>query len=238
VNAFLRKTIPPCPKGALGARSSFRIVNALFMRTANDAVCHHYRLDTVRLDHRQNPIADALVETHIGSLRAETLQNFGFCPFGAENSHRDLRGEIGGWSIERDGCDRVSAKSLLRSFLKVIAGRPAHTIPICRVAQPAARNGWLFLSYDASQPFEVNNRLGHPLHENCGAVINDHRNQVVHVIVNLDHPLVVMESVRPFYLSCPLQEMGIARNSVAKRASSNPLAEGFGPDHQSSKIVL
>src|ERR1700758_5767523 len=87
VNAFLRKTIPPCPKGALGARSSFRIVNAFFMRTANDAVCHHYRLDTARLDHRQNPLADALVETHIGSLRAETLQNFGFCPFGAENSH-------------------------------------------------------------------------------------------------------------------------------------------------------
>jgi hypothetical protein len=44
------------------------------------------------------------------------LQNFGLTAFGAENSHGDFRSEIGGWSIERDGRDRVSAKILLRSF--------------------------------------------------------------------------------------------------------------------------
>lgn len=73
MNAFLRKTIPACPEGALGARSSFRIINALFMRTANDAVGHHDRLGTMRLDHGQNFFPDALVETHIGSLREEAL---------------------------------------------------------------------------------------------------------------------------------------------------------------------
>jgi hypothetical protein len=44
----------------------------------------------MRLDDFEDFLADALVKTHVGSLREESFQNLGFPSFGAKDSHGNL----------------------------------------------------------------------------------------------------------------------------------------------------
>ena len=92
---------------------SFGVVDAFFVRTADDAVCNYNRLNALCFDECSDLFSDDGIQTYIGFLREPSFERIGFTVFISEDANCDFSGGLYGRPIEGDGRNRISAKSLL-----------------------------------------------------------------------------------------------------------------------------
>src|ERR1700722_809637 len=91
LNPLVGKTVTSGPIGTLGARSSFRVVDAFFVRATDDAVSRDGGARCVRLEECQNLLANGGVVAHIQiAFRKPAFENIGVVIVGQDHANDDL----------------------------------------------------------------------------------------------------------------------------------------------------
>lgn len=98
-------------------RISFVVVNAFFMRIADDALCKYNRPNILCFDECGDLFSDDGIQTYIGSPRGPAFERISIAVFLSEDANCDFRGDLCGRPIEGDGRSRVSAESLLGALI-------------------------------------------------------------------------------------------------------------------------
>ena len=91
---------------------SFGVIDAFFVRTADDAVCNYNRLNVLCFDECSDLFSDDGIQTYIGFLREPSFVRIGITVFISEDANCDFSGGLYGRSIEGDGRNRVACDSL------------------------------------------------------------------------------------------------------------------------------
>ena len=124
VNALVCEAVTSSPKGTLRARSSFRVIRAFFMRTADNPVSHHGRAWRVSLEEGQNLLTDGGITAHVQvALGEPALEKIWLVIFSEDNAHDDLGGQLVVWSVEGNGSNGVAAKARAEFLAQPRLGR-------------------------------------------------------------------------------------------------------------------
>jgi hypothetical protein len=112
LNPLMCKAVTSGPIGTLGARGSFRVVCAFFVRAANDAVGHDGRARCVRLEELQNLLTNGGVVAHIQvALGEPSFENIRVVTVSQDHANDDLGSQFIVGSVKGNGGNRVAAKS-------------------------------------------------------------------------------------------------------------------------------
>jgi hypothetical protein len=114
--------VPASPEGALGTDLSFRIVNSLFVRTTQDAVCDDHRLGLVSLYESENLLSDNGIMAKIRNAGEPTFHSGRWLVFPGHNANCYFTGAGIVRSVECNGSHRISLKSAAGFFLEGRAG--------------------------------------------------------------------------------------------------------------------
>ncbi|SRR6266436_5693968 len=112
LDAFASEAITPSPVGALRAGFSLGVVDAFFVRTADETVGNDHGLGGVLLEEGENLRANGEVGTDVGILGEPTFKRVRFAAFVAHDGGNDFCSEFGRWTVEGDGGDRKAPKAL------------------------------------------------------------------------------------------------------------------------------
>ena len=97
-----------CPIGTLGTGFTFAVVDALFVRTADEPVEQHHALHVVLLDKVQDLLVDDLVEAHIGRVREPLVHCYDpVVLVGDDDADDHFRGEGVIRAVIGDGRNRI-----------------------------------------------------------------------------------------------------------------------------------
>jgi len=111
LNPLVCKAVTSGPIGTLGARSSFRVVRAFFVR-ADDAVGHDGGARCVRLEECQNLLTNGGVVAYIQvALGEPAFENIRVVIVRQDHANDDLGGQFIVGSVKGHGGNRVAAKS-------------------------------------------------------------------------------------------------------------------------------
>ena len=113
LDSFERPAVTASPVGTLRAGFSFGVVDAFFVRAADDAVGNYNRPNVLCFDECSDLFSDDRIQTYIGFLREPAFERIGITVFISEDANCNFRGGLYGRSIESDGRNRISAKSVL-----------------------------------------------------------------------------------------------------------------------------
>src|SRR5271163_3994218 len=113
-NAFLvdplaRPAVPTSPEWASGATLAL-VVDAVFMRAADDSVHHYHRLGTGRVDERQHFLGNSGIVADIGAVGQPALEVRDLGMFRRHNADRELGGCGVVQAVERNCRDRITAE--------------------------------------------------------------------------------------------------------------------------------
>ena len=112
LNPLVCKAVTSGPIGTLGARSSFRVVRAFFVRAADDAVGHDGGARGVRLDECQNLLTNGGVVAYIQiALGEPAFENIRVVIVRQDHANDDLGSQFIVGSVEGHGGNRVATKS-------------------------------------------------------------------------------------------------------------------------------
>jgi hypothetical protein len=118
VNVVSGPAITSCPERTFWAFRSFRIVNALFMRTPDDPVSHNHRFDLMTFDEGENLGANSLVISHIPRFREPALQILRIGVVSAYYTHSHFARPSVIPPVERDRRDGVTAETPACLFMQ------------------------------------------------------------------------------------------------------------------------
>src|SRR5215831_8717455 len=120
------------PEWANGTSGSF-VIDAFFVWTADNSVCHHDGPGSGRVDECEHFFRNAGIVANIGPFGepASKVHNVGI--LGRHDADSELGGSGIVWAIERDGSDGVSAKSSLGSFVQPFARPLDHAVVVARL---------------------------------------------------------------------------------------------------------
>jgi hypothetical protein len=108
------------------------VIDAFFVRTADNSVCHHDGPSSCRVDQREHFFCYAGITADIGPF-GEPASKIG--SFGILCRH-DADGELGGsgivWAVEGDRRNRVAAKSSLGSLAQPLTCMLNHLFVVAR----------------------------------------------------------------------------------------------------------
>ncbi len=104
-------TVTPRPERATRAGFSLRVVDALLMRTTNDAIYHRYRANLMSTQEDGDFGANRHIAAHVAALGEPSVQIDRIGIRCRDNADRHLAGTPVIRAIERDGRDRIAAKS-------------------------------------------------------------------------------------------------------------------------------
>jgi hypothetical protein len=93
---------------------------------ANDAIGHHHRLGSGRLDERQYFLRNTGITANVGSPGEPTSKFGSLGILGRHNADSKLGGHGIVGAIERDGCDRPAAKASLGPLAQPLASPLKH----------------------------------------------------------------------------------------------------------------
>jgi hypothetical protein len=113
LDSFERPAVTASPVGTLWAGISFGVVDAFFVRAADDAVGNYDRPNVLCFDECSDLFSDDGIQTYIGFLREPAFERIGFEVFLFEDADCDFRGGLCSRPVEGYGRDRVSAESPL-----------------------------------------------------------------------------------------------------------------------------
>src|ERR1035437_4201076 len=112
LNPLVGEAVTSGPIGTLGARSSFRVVRAFFVRAADNPVGHHGGAGCVRLEEGQKLLTDGGIVAHIQvALREPAVENLRLVTFIENHADGDLGGQLVVGSVEGHGGNGIAAKS-------------------------------------------------------------------------------------------------------------------------------
>ena len=118
IDTLVGEAIPTGPVGALRARFSGRIVNALLVGAANNAIGGSDGFDAMFFQEGDYLRADVAIDAYVNVLGEPTLHRVRLRMFIADNGDNDFGGKIGGRAIAGDRGDGKTAKSPSRFFLQ------------------------------------------------------------------------------------------------------------------------
>jgi len=113
LDSFKRPAVTASPVGTLWTGFSFGVVDAFFVRTADDAVCNYNRPNFLCFDECSDLFSDDRIRTYIRILRDPAFKRIGFEVLLFEDANCDFRGGLCSRPVEGYGRNRVSAESLL-----------------------------------------------------------------------------------------------------------------------------
>jgi hypothetical protein len=100
------------PVGTLGARSSFRVVRAFFVRAADNPVGYHSGAGCVRLEEGKDLLTNGAIVAYIQvALGEPAVENIRIVTFSQDDADDDLGSQFVVGSVEGHGSNRVAAKS-------------------------------------------------------------------------------------------------------------------------------
>jgi len=119
----MSKAVTSGPIGTLGARSSFPVIRAFFVRAADDAVGHDGGARSVRLEECQNLLANRGVVAYIQvALGEPALENIRVVIVSEDHANHDLRSQFIVGSVEGHGGNRVATKSVAEACVQPRSG--------------------------------------------------------------------------------------------------------------------
>jgi hypothetical protein len=98
------------PEGTLRTDFAIRIINALFVRAAEDPFCYGNRLNPVQGEELEYLVADLYILSNI-ALVTKQPRHFGLGAFGANDSDGYLAGSCVVRTVERDRGYRITAET-------------------------------------------------------------------------------------------------------------------------------
>jgi hypothetical protein len=113
VDAFAREPVATGPVGAPWTGFSLGVINAFFVRAANEAIGGDHGPNAVLFEESENLLADRRVAAHVGIFRKPAFERVRILTLVAHDADDYLRNKSCGWPIESDGSDRVALKALL-----------------------------------------------------------------------------------------------------------------------------
>lgn len=113
LDAFTGETVAPSPVGTLGARFSLGVVDAFFVRAADETVGDDYGLGGVLFEEGEDLLSNGVIGAHVGIFAEPAFKGVGLLAFVTHDGNNDFRSEFGRWAVEGDGSDRIAAKALL-----------------------------------------------------------------------------------------------------------------------------
>jgi hypothetical protein len=124
---YLRKhlscpAVPASPEGALRTDLPFRVVNSLFVRTTQDAVCDDHRLRLVLLYESENLLSGNGIMAKIRNAGEPPFHSGRWLVFPSHNANCYFTGAGIVRSVECNGSHRISLESAARFLLERRAG--------------------------------------------------------------------------------------------------------------------
>jgi hypothetical protein len=113
VDALAGEAVASGPVGAPRAGFSLGVVDAFFVRAADEAVGDDHGLGGMLFEEGENLLANVRVVAHIGIFGEPTFEWVRLMTLIAHDADNDLRRESGGWPIESDSGGRITVKTLL-----------------------------------------------------------------------------------------------------------------------------
>ena len=113
MDALAGETVAPRPVGALRAGFSLGVVDAFFVRAADEAIGDDHGLGGVLFEEGDNVLANGEVVAYVGIFGKPAFEWIRLVTLAAHDADNDLRGKSGCWPIESDSSDRVALKALL-----------------------------------------------------------------------------------------------------------------------------
>ncbi len=123
MSSFTGKAITAGPIRALGAALSLGIVDALFMRAAQDTLRHDHRFGAVKLNEANDRLIDHGIITRILLIGKPSLKMSGLTALGQKYRRDRFAGMLVIRPLIRHGCHRVSLKAL-PAFLPEFVAKP------------------------------------------------------------------------------------------------------------------
>jgi len=111
MDAFVGEAVAASPEWALGARFPFRVIDAFFVRAANNAISYDHGFGGVLSQKVENLLANSRVSAHIRVLGEPSLERIGVAAFVTNDCDSDLAGEIGRGAIKGNRGGWKSAES-------------------------------------------------------------------------------------------------------------------------------
>jgi hypothetical protein len=121
LNDIARKAISIRPERTRWAPASFGIVDAFFMRAADDAVDSNDALRALALQEGADAFENRFISPNVSGFQVPLLQRLWVSAFGLHYRHNDFASTSVVWSVVRDGCDGVTPKTLLLSLPELVA---------------------------------------------------------------------------------------------------------------------